>query len=512
MAAQNTAPGTFSYNWTAGPSGGIAAGQGTLSPTLNRAGTFTLIATNTANGCRDTLSTTLTADTVAPIARLLPPGLIDCLHPVQVISGAGSSAGPNLSYTWSVANGGHLTAGQGSNSASVDAAGTYTLLITNAINHCTATATVQAQVDTNAVNALITVPGALTCAQPSLVLSSNGSSTGPSIVSSWLNASGAVVGTGNTLALSTPGNYRLVLFNTANACGDTAIATVVRDTVAPKLSLAAPGPLNCAVNAITLAAQNTAPGTFSYNWTAGPSGGIAAGQGTLSPTLNRAGTFTLIATNTLNGCRDTLATTLTADTVAPIARLLPPALIDCLHPVQVISGAGSSAGPNLSYTWSVANGGRLTAGQGSNSASVDAAGTYTLLITNQLNHCTATAVVSVGIDTVAAKVLALPEDTLTCIQVSTVVAAVGAPVAGGLTYTWTNAAGDPARHQREHQRRCAGHLPIGDTKQCQWLHRQRHRAGFAGQNAPGHRCFACGGFGLRVERNHAYRTTPCTGA
>lgn len=441
LAAQNATPGSFTYAWTPPPGVTIPMGQSTLAPTVNRAGTYTLIATNAANGCRDTIATTLVADTLAPIASLATPALIDCEHPTQLISGAGSSTGPNLVYHWTASNGGQIIAGQGSQNANVNAAGTYTLAITNTVNHCTASSSVQVLADTNAVQALIVVPGALTCAQQNLVLSSTGSSTGASIVRTWLNASGTNIGSGPTLPLNTPGTYRLLLHNTANACRDTAVATVLRDTVPPQLSLSTPGPLNCAVNAITLAGQNATPGSFTYAWTPPAGASIAVGQGTLNPTVNRAGTYTLVATNNANGCRDTISTTLIADTLAPIVSLATPALIDCRNPIQTISGTSTAAGPNPIYNWSVANGGHLTAGQGTPSIRVNAAGSYTFVVTNPLNQCSSSASVSVGIDTAAAKVLAVPEDTLTCIQVSTSIAAVSAPLAGGLTYLWTNTAG-----------------------------------------------------------------------
>ncbi len=233
-------PTTATFRWVASNGGTIQSGQGTSSVVVTSAGTYSVIATNPVNGCRDTAALAITADTSAPLLQIAPPGMLDCEHQQVAIQASGPT-GANFVYAWTAGPGGHIATGANTLSPSVDAAASYTLLITNTSNHCTATGTVQVQGDTTAVNALITVPGALTCAQPSLTLSSNGSSIGPSIVRSWLNANGAVVGSGSTLTLSTPGNYRLVLHNTANACRDTAMATVVRDTVPPKLSLARPG-------------------------------------------------------------------------------------------------------------------------------------------------------------------------------------------------------------------------------------------------------------------------------
>ncbi|HRI62498.1 MAG TPA: hypothetical protein PK228_22310, partial [Saprospiraceae bacterium] len=79
------------------------------------------------------------------------------------------------------------------------------------------------------VHAEAQVKDTLTCAQSSVLLTSEGSSTGNSIFYNWLDPSGHLVSEGDTVLATTPGMYTLIVTNFGgggNACKDTATVVV----------------------------------------------------------------------------------------------------------------------------------------------------------------------------------------------------------------------------------------------------------------------------------------------
>jgi len=82
----------------------------------------------------------------------------------------------------------------------VDAAGTYTLTVTDSDNGCTATDDVVITADVTAPTANAGTDAELTCTTTSLVLSGSASSTNPdaTLSYSWTTADGNIVSGANT--------------------------------------------------------------------------------------------------------------------------------------------------------------------------------------------------------------------------------------------------------------------------------------------------------------------------
>jgi len=91
-----------------------------------------------SKGCNFNNSFTLTAQ-VAPTAAAAAQGTITCATGQVQVSGTGSSSGSNITYAWSTSNG-TIVSGQNEAVATVSAAGTYTLQVTNSTNGCSSSA------------------------------------------------------------------------------------------------------------------------------------------------------------------------------------------------------------------------------------------------------------------------------------------------------------------------------------------------------------------------------------
>lgn len=393
------------------PDGNILSGNDTWAPSVNQPGTYIVTVTNAANGCTSIASVIIGQDIDAPTAQIEPPNLITCTQGIVVLDGSGSSNGAGFTYLWTTPNGIFAGALDAANSAA-SSIGLYNLLVTDTINGCTASASVTVSADVNipVVSALPT--SILTCLVTNTVIDATASSSGPSFQYSWTTPNGNILSGENTLmpTVNAPGTYTLNLLNTTNNCAAT-LAVVVNQDIAPPMANAGQNTmLNCAIPSIALDGSGSSVGAnFMYNWTTAD-GNIVSGSGSLNPTVNMAGTYTLQVINMANGCTTTSSTLVMNDSNAPVANIAAPATLTCATQQTIIDATASTQIGNLTYVWS---GGILT-GQGTLLPTVDQPGIYTLSVTNNTNGCTAIETVTVLENVQPPVVNAGADNMLTC--------------------------------------------------------------------------------------------------
>ncbi|RYZ40405.1 MAG: T9SS type A sorting domain-containing protein, partial [Sphingobacteriales bacterium] len=103
---------------------------------VSSAGTYTFRST-TANGCFATDAAVVTKDVAAPLVSAGEDKALSCDTRTAQLNGSSTTGG--VTYSWVASNGGHIVSGANTASPIVDAAGTYTLTVTNPANGCTAT-------------------------------------------------------------------------------------------------------------------------------------------------------------------------------------------------------------------------------------------------------------------------------------------------------------------------------------------------------------------------------------
>ncbi|MGH7412121.1 MAG: FG-GAP-like repeat-containing protein, partial [Candidatus Methylomirabilis sp.] len=144
-----------------------------------------------------------------------------------------------------------------------------------------------------------------------------------------------------TVTHSSPGNFKIrgsLTVTAPNGCTATDFAIVTMDANLPIVSIAPPSLLTCAVTSVVLNVNGA--GQYVYNWI-GPNG-FSSNQS--SPVITFPGSYTLIVTNTANGCSSTATIVVSQDIAPPIADAGPDTGIPC-GGTQTTLSANSGPGP-----------------------------------------------------------------------------------------------------------------------------------------------------------------------
>jgi Secretion system C-terminal sorting domain/SprB repeat/HYR domain len=366
----------YTYSWTATGGGNIVSGATTLTPIVNAGGNYSLQVTNEDNNCVKVANTVVSASITPPTANAGANSAITCQNPTRVLTGSGSTGG-SFSYQWTATNGGNIVSGSSSLSPTVNAAGTYTLVVTNSANGCTANSativTNNSQIPTLAVTG-----GTLNCTANQVILAANSNQT---VSYAWSGPNGYTSILQNP-TVDVSGNYALVITNTGSGCTNSATATVVSNTTIPTVS-ATGGAITCVANNVILAGNSSATGS-TFAW-AGPDNYTSNLQ---NPTANLIGAYTVLVTAP-NGCTSSAAANISSNTTTPNAAAGNDLSLNCNATQQTLNGSNSSQGNNYLYNWTTTNG-NIVSGPNTLTPVVNAAGNYSLQVTNTDNGCTST--------------------------------------------------------------------------------------------------------------------------
>ncbi len=443
-----TASGGTTYLW----SGGENTAAISVSPVNTT--TYTVTVTN-ATGCSATVSETITVN-ARPVADITPDNPSVCIGENLTLTAFGG-----VSYAWNTGdNTEQITVSPTNNTA-------YDVVVTDA-NGCTANATETVTVISNLV-ASITPANPAICAGTSITLSasggnsyvwSSGQNTASIIVSPLVDTDYTVTvsgggnctadatvtvvvnatpvaavspatqsvceGTSATLIASGGVNYtwntgdntaQITVSPTTNTIYDVVVTDANGCTAAASGSvniiaapIAAISPSNsaiCSGENITL----TATGGVSYSWNTGDN----TEQITVSPNINTA--YDVVVTDA-NGCTATASKTVIVNSL-PVASITPSAPGICAgESVTLIASGGNN------YSWNTGdNTAQITVSPINNT-------NYDVLVTDG-NNCTATAAVTVMVNSVPAVTISLVNPAICVGESVTLIAS------GGNSYVWS---------------------------------------------------------------------------
>lgn len=398
--SNSSASGTITYAWYApNDPNTVVATTATVDATMS--GTWTLLITNTDNGCTSTSEVLVDQDVNAPIAVVDFSGMLTCADTELTVDGSNSTIqSPNgtIEYLWEN--------GETSPTATFDAPGTYTVLITDNGNGCTAeqSFTIEQDIIEPVADIQAITSTTISCDEPSLVFNgsgsnNNGNPNGGTLTYEWtLNTIPVTGGASDQVEISEPGALVLLVTNTNNGCTSTFEVNVdVSDDVPNVTVPTAPQLLSCIVDeSIINAIDNSIdPTNNTYMWT-GP--GTIVGETTLNPTVSATGLYTLQVLNTVSGCDISITSLVEGDFDTPNAFANATDQFDCITDEVTLDGTGSATGPSISYLWTTATG-VIESGQNTFNPVVSAPGDYTLIVTDNDNGCSSTAVVNVSANT-----------------------------------------------------------------------------------------------------------------
>ena len=356
----------YAYSWTGGT---IVSGGNTLSPVVGAPAVYTLIVTNTTNGCTKTSTTSVTGYNTPP-SLSTTGGSLTCVADTIVLSTSTNSGNPT--FVWTGPNGYTSTL----QSPTVDTSGTYSVVVNDTITGCSNTATATVIVSTDGPGATATAD-ALTCVLDlSTVL---GNTLDTNATYSWVGPNGFTADT-STFIIGVSGQYNLVVTDPDNGCTSATSVIVADNTAPPTASAVAPGNLNCNTAQMVLNGSGSAQGNnISYSWTT-TDGNIIEGENTDSPLVNAVGSYLLLVSNSSNGCTSTAAATVAQSSQVSA---------DLSNQSNVLCFGGSSGaatvaglGGNGTYSYAWSNGGTMAT-----NANLSA-GVYLVTLTDGEN-CTA---------------------------------------------------------------------------------------------------------------------------
>ncbi|HMG16499.1 MAG TPA: hypothetical protein VK590_13670, partial [Saprospiraceae bacterium] len=377
----------FKYTWnTVG--GQIDSKLDSLQIQVSKPGEYNIIVSDLTSGCKTAAKFIISTDFVSPINDAGPTDTLSCQNLSLDLNGISGIPDSISNYSWTSPNGKILT-GKDSLSASIGAPGIYYFKVLNTINGCSSVDSVLIEKDVNTPIALAGNNDTLTCSKKFINLSATGSSTGASLIYSWTTINGNI--TGATDALNTNansiGDYIFSVFNPVNGCKNTDTVSVLIDTISPKANAGSDNILTCKAAIIDLdGSQSSSGNKYNYSWST-LNGNIISGDNTVAPKIDKAGLYTLLVTNKINGCTNQDLVLIDEDKIPPDLSLPLTAEITCKNPEIQLSAVNNSLPGQFTYQWTTGNG-NIKAGDKSLIVTVTKEGTYTLTTTNTNNGCT----------------------------------------------------------------------------------------------------------------------------
>lgn len=349
-----------------------------VNPTVLLTGDYIISIRNKTNGCVETDTVQVVKDQNIPIASAGLDQTLNCKVKEVILDGSGSSdLGGGIVYQW---GGPDINPDNIEKEApSVTKSGTYTITVIDNLTGCKSTDEVVVLLDLAKPSATIQ-SDVITCLEPKgdLNVSANPQGctyewAGPDINSGNINAAAFKVSEGGlyTVTITAP-----------NGCTNTATATMAVDADFPDGN-AEGATLNCTNNgtAIISGLVKTAGATFEWK---GPNNFSSKDK---SVTVTAPGQYIFLIT-AQNGCQRPIEIEVKTDYQAPTISLSVPQKLTCSVTSLIINAFGTSIGPNFVYEWRSSDG-NIVSGEKSLTPRVNKAGTYTVVVTNLKNGCTA---------------------------------------------------------------------------------------------------------------------------
>lgn len=418
-----------SYSWS-GPSGFTSSSQ---NPSVSSPGVYTLTTTNNTNGCQSALANgtvNVTQSLAAPVINVT-----SATNPTLTCSGSGSivtlsaNATPvGTSFIWA---GGSILSGGTTGTASVNGSGQYTLTATHPVTGCQATSVFTVNSPASAQTPTLSNSSAtISCSQTTV--SSSITNTG---ITTYIWTGPGIVGssTGASITASLAGTYNFTITNASN-CPSPGAFVVTSNTTSILPNAAVSNTINCISTSanITTAASPIAS-SYTYSW----SNGATTSSISVAPTSNT--NYTVVITNTVNGCKGTQVVTVNANTNPPTAVTLnPPTFtLACSPPNTTLTASATGA---ASYSWVSSTSGSLSVT--TNTLNVSSSGIYSVIAVGS-NGCSSAAQTATIFANTNAPVIILSSSnpSITCLTSNPSVSVTITSTVPITSYSWGPASG-----------------------------------------------------------------------
>ncbi|MBV6652938.1 MAG: gliding motility-associated C-terminal domain-containing protein, partial [Mameliella sp.] len=171
-------------------------------------------------------------------------------------------------------------------------------------SQCASTDAVEITQDVALPSIIFAPPAILTCAVETVLLNASGSTQGDDFIFNWGTIDGHFAGNtdGLSVSIDQPGTYTLTIENVQTGCTNSNQVSVDQDIETPGADAGDTFVLECWENTANLDGSGSEQGGhINYLWTT-VGGNLASGGTTTAPVINEPGLYTLLVTNTENGC------------------------------------------------------------------------------------------------------------------------------------------------------------------------------------------------------------------
>lgn len=365
------------YSWT----GPASFASTAANPVVTNPGTYSLVVTNTVNGCKNTVSSaniTITQNTLTPTitpTTATNPS-VTCAGASTIVTLGASLGNGGNGYVWS----------NGPTTPTISvSAGTFSVYAINSVNGCTSTPISFTVSPPSGVQTptLSNPSPSLSCTQTIVTSSIINSGSGLSYIWSGPGIQGST--TSSVVNITQAGTYNYTLTNSSNcSIGNSFVVATTTINIVPNLS-ALNQTVTCSNTTATLSTAATpASSAYTYSWSTN------ATTPSITVTPASSTNYTVVVTNTLNGCRGTQTLNVTTNTVVPTGVSLSPATftLACSPPSTTLTANATGA---ATYSW-VSTTGLISAT--TSTLNVNTAGTYSVFAIGS-NGCSSAAQVAV---------------------------------------------------------------------------------------------------------------------
>jgi len=179
-------------------------------------------------------------------------------------------------------------------------------------------------------DAIADAPDMLDCNTEEVTVFGTGSSEGDDIEYAWTSEDGTIASGEDEInaVVGSAGTYTLAVTNTMTGCVTEVSVDVEANIEAPTTEIAAPETLDCNVTSTTIDGSESSSGdNITYAWST-EDGNINSGANTAMVDIDAAGTYTLLTTNSDNGCTSSQSVEVSIDDALP-ALAVEDVVLDC---------------------------------------------------------------------------------------------------------------------------------------------------------------------------------------
>jgi len=365
----------------------IELSENTVS--VNQTGTYALILTNLENGCTAEQIVLVTDNFEEPEVTGQVIGDINCANEFSTLSLQNLNA-MNLSYQWLNEDG--ILTQFTSSQIQVMEEGLYTAIVTNEANGCTIEIPLQVEENKKEPIANILGDNLLDCNITSINLIAT--DIDMDNIYAWLDENGNIISNSTSLDVTTSGTYTLMVSNLQSQCFQEDEIVIAQAIELPVFEVAVPGVLDCRIEeAIIEVSSDDIDLTYTYTTINGNISSIDASFFI----ADEPGVYTITAVNNVTGCEQIFEVEVLQDITAPIVDAGPGFELTCAELEYQLQGT-SNLMENITLSWTATDPNNFVDGQNTFSPTVNAPGIYEFTIVDELNGCSTTDIVEVGLE------------------------------------------------------------------------------------------------------------------